>query len=265
MSFEEQMSKTMIAPEFEPAPESTHSNYKKARSRTSWAALVLGGLGLFVAFLLVVTFIGSALFGLGRLSSRPVELIELPPVAGAPEADIVMNVTPIGKVGDDIDANFVHAGGSAMGQENAVVSGTTRLIATVGTPFGTSDVYTWTEVDASTNPAFGPSSCFGMFSDMGSGTASCGDVLADGVEPLVGSGSSTDENGTAFDVSVRGLPADASWVVVKTQSGYRVASAVTEGIAYMQWQDLSDDGPANPVQIVAMNDAFDEVWSAPLG
>lgn len=75
------------------------------------------------------------------------------------------------------------------------------------------------------------------------GWTACGtDVVS---EPTVGRGSTESGDQLSFSVSVDGLDESAAWVIVETESGYRVASALVDGMAYLEWPggDLAAAAP----------------------
>ena len=99
----------------------------------------------------------------------------------------------------------------------------------------------------------------GTFGDSGGG-ASCGSEAPTLTNPSLTWGSmSSDGLGVVNNASVSGAPEDAAWLVVETESGFKVVSDVVAGHGYAQWEGAF--GEAGHATLY--DHAHGEVWSSP--
>ena len=235
--------------------------------RSPWVVLLVSIAAIFAAFVILI-IVGAFLLGVGGVTSatpKPSGLTELPEVSGAPDADVVMVVTPVRESGPEVDRQLVQDGGVLIRPNQVVVTGSATYVSRVQSEYGVTDIYSWSEVDANAGPVRGVDECYGGVGGYGGFFSTCSSD--DEAGPRVSWRSAESTSGTAFVVEVLGLPSEAAWIVVDTTSGYQPAAAVVDGIAYLEWQPLDGDrvAIADPSGVRALDTNFEEVWRANIG
>ena len=232
---------------------------KNWRKTTAKVALIIAGV-IAAIFTIAVVLVGVGAIFLSSGASPVaengfIERVELAQVEGAPEADLVLPVDA--RLLADADLLLGEAGGAPMNDESVIVPGSPELLAIVHTEVGPTEIYRWAEVPVTSKLSDAPMRCIGTFGHVGQ--AQC--VKSSVTEVSLSSGS-TDEQGnftrylTAFD-----LPEDAAWMLVEAEDGYRVAAAVTDGVAFVQWI-AAPEAQTQPATVRALDANFDEIWSA---
>lgn len=225
------------------------------------------GFSVLGAFAIVALLVVAAIFALtalrfGLSSSDVLEPRPLPAVEGAPDADFVMVVEPVSATGEDVERQLLDLGALWLGPDHNIQPGSATHLFNVQTPFDDLTFFEWRDLP-SVEGRMPLSDCLGAFGTSGSTTTCSESAGVAATVPSVGLGSSTDQTGSTYDVTVSGLGADAAWAVVDTKSGVTAAAQVVDGMAYMQWPGTTKGsiGVAEPIHVTALDTDFNEVWS----
>lgn len=249
----------MLDPTQPQPPAPSDRSRRVAREPRRWWIGAVIGLAVVLGVLAILIVVGALVLGVG-ITPDESGIRDLPPVEGAPDADVVMNVESIEVKGEDVDRQIVQLGSAPMMQDAVIIAGSAVHVAEVATPFEDVSIYRWSEAEASTSPS-SISECVGGFSRSG-GFASCG---PSGLEPQVSWGNRDTVMGTANDVTLTNLPPGAAWARVSTTSGTVIASRVVDGVAHLQWQGFDRGGFADAVMVEALDADHSQIWSAPIG
>jgi hypothetical protein len=195
------------------------------RSRTPFV------IGFLVAAILLIPFV---LVGLGVVFLRAggTEAVE---VGGAErevfvtdgDFDMAMDVEIILESGPSISL----PGELVPGEDRGVNEGTLQKVASVTSPSGTTDLYTYEAIllDSANGDTL---DCLGALNNSG-GSVAC--HSGDENSPIFMWGSEDRTSGTWYSIAVAGLPMEATTLVSETTAGRLVGSTVINGVAYQEW------------------------------
>jgi hypothetical protein len=148
---------------------------------------------------------------------------------------------------------------SGIVSRELLVPGTVVHVSDVKTPYDEYSLFRWEQKDETAVNGT-DLVCSGAASSAG-GWTGCG--TEDITEPSVGHGSTESSDELSFNVSVSGLDEGAAWAIVETESGYRVASAIVDGTAYLEWPG-GGAAVATPTKVRVLDTEMNEIWSSPI-
>ncbi len=153
------------------------------------------------------------------------------------------------------------------GEDRDVLEGSVQRVATVTSPAGSADLYTYEAIllDSANGDTM---NCLGVINDFSS---SVGCRSSEDSDHIVTWASEDRTSGTWYSVAVAGLPLEATTLVTETGAGRLVGSQVINGVAYQEWPaaEGSNDGvlPSDgrefgeSIRTVALDAGGVVVWS----
>jgi len=242
-----------VSAEQPPPPKVEQPRRNVKRSLLIGGSIVVG----LAAVLLMLAAIGAMFLGVASDSGDFPDRVAVAPVEGAPPADLVLPAEARMESGSStlLESHI----GAAVGEDMVIVADSVLLVSVVQTEIGEIEIYRWAEASEN-SPLVAQQFCTGTFSKA-NGSASCGGGTATDVS--LSNSETTGGTESLYSVFVEQLPADAAWIVVDTQGGYTIASAVIDGGGYTEWVAAR---PLNrhPIKVRALDSSFTQIWSAPI-